>query len=48
MRRWIMAAIGIVLVAAVVWYVRRPRAVAPGAAQQQQRAIPVTTGTVQQ
>ena len=43
-----MAAIGIVLVAAVVWYVRRPRAVAPGAAQQQQRAIPVTTGTVQQ
>src|SRR5437868_2318405 len=50
MRRWIMAAIGIVLVAAVVWFVRRPRAAAPGAAQQQQqqRPIPVVTGTVQQ
>lgn len=50
MRRWILAAIGIVLVAAVVWYVRRPRAAAPGTAQQQQlqRPIPVATGTVQQ
>jgi multidrug efflux system membrane fusion protein len=48
MRRWIMAAVGVVIVAAVVWFVRRPKAAAPGAAQQQQRPIPVVTGQVQQ
>ena len=45
-----MAAVGIAVVAAVVWFVRRPRAASPSAAQQQQqqRPIPVVTGPVQQ
>jgi membrane fusion protein, multidrug efflux system len=47
-RRWVTAAVAVALVAAVVWYVRRPRAAAPGPAQQQQRPIPVVTGVVQQ
>jgi multidrug efflux system membrane fusion protein len=48
MRRWVVVAIAVVVVAAVVWFVRRPRGNAPSAAQQQQRPIPVVTGTVQQ
>ena len=47
-----MAAVAVAVIAAVVWYVRRPRAAAPGSAQQQQqqqqRPIPVVTGVVQQ
>ena len=45
-----MAAVGVAVVAAVVWFVRRPRAASPSAAQQQQqqRPIPVVTGPVQQ
>jgi multidrug efflux system membrane fusion protein len=45
-----MAVVAVVVVAAIVWFVRRPRTGAPSAAQQQQqqRPIPVVTGTVQQ
>ena len=40
-----MAAVAVAVVAAVVWFVRRPRAASPTAAQQQQqqRPIPVVT-----
>jgi membrane fusion protein, multidrug efflux system len=51
MRRWLMAAVGVVLVAAVIWFVRRSHRDQGGAAtaaQAQQRAVPVVTAQVQQ
>src|SRR5439155_25806021 len=51
MRRWLMAAVGIVVVVAVVWFVRRPHGGQSGpaaAAQAQQRPVPVVTAQVQQ
>jgi multidrug efflux system membrane fusion protein len=45
-----MAAVGVVIVIAVVWFVRRPHGGqgGPAAAQAQQRAVPVITAQVQQ
>jgi len=51
MRRWIIAALGVVLVAGTIWFVRRAgrQQPAPGAAAQaQQRPVPVVTAQVQQ
>ena len=50
MRRWILAAVGVLIVAAAIWFVRRSgQKQAPGAgAQAQQRAVPVVTAQVQQ
>ena len=51
MRRWIIAALGVVLVAGTIWFVRRSGQKQPpsaGAAQAQQRLVPVVTAQVQQ
>ena len=51
MKRWIIAAVGILAIAAAIWLVRRSgqkQAPAPGATQAQQRAVPVVTAQVQQ
>ena len=51
MRRWILAAIGVLLVAGTIWFVRRSGRQQPapaGAAQAQQRPVPVVTAQVQQ
>jgi len=51
MRRWIIAALGVVLVAGTIWFVRRSGQKQPpsaGAAQAQQRPVPVVTAQVQQ
>ena len=50
MRRWILAAVGVLIVAAAIWFVRRSgEKQTPGAAAQaQQRAVPVVTAQVQQ
>jgi len=52
MKRWIVVGVGILAIAAAIfWLVRGPaakQAPAPGAAQAQQRAVPVVTAQVQQ
>jgi len=51
MRRWILAALGVLLVAGTIWFVRRPGRQQPppaAAAQAQQRPVPVVTAQVQQ
>ena len=51
MRRWILAAIGVLLVAGTIWFVRRSGRKQPApaaAAQAQQRPVPVVTAQVQQ
>ena len=51
MRRWILAALGVVLVAATIWFVRRSgrqQGPSAGAAQAQQRPVPVVTAPAQQ
>jgi multidrug efflux system membrane fusion protein len=51
MRRWIIAAIGVVLVVGAIWFVRRSSQKQPApaaAAQAQQRPVPVVTAQVQQ
>jgi len=51
MRRWILAAIGVLLVAGTIWFVRRSGRQQPApaaAAQAQQRPVPVVTAQVQQ
>jgi membrane fusion protein, multidrug efflux system len=49
-RRWIIAAVLVLLVAAAIWFLRRPRPTQPGAASAaaQQRVVPVLTAQVQQ
>jgi multidrug efflux system membrane fusion protein len=51
MRRWIIAALGVVLVAGTIWFVRRSgqkQTPSAGAAQAQQRPVPVVTAQAQQ
>ena len=51
MRRWILAALGILLVVGAIWFVRRSGRQQPAtaaAAQAQQRPVPVVTAQVQQ
>jgi membrane fusion protein, multidrug efflux system len=51
MRRWILAALGVVLVAGTIWFVRRSgrqQGPSAGAAQAQQRPVPVVTAPAQQ
>ncbi len=51
MRRWILAALGVLLLAGTIWFVRRSGRQQPppaGAAQAQQRPVPVVTAQVQQ
>jgi len=51
MRRWILAALGILLVVGAIWFVRRSgrqQPAAAAAAQAQQRPVPVVTAQVQQ
>jgi len=50
MRRWIIAAVGVLLVVGTIWFVRRSgqKQPAAAAAQAQQRPVPVVTAQAQQ